>query len=672
MLQATPVEKKILDLTILKKVVLYLYLFLFPLLFLPLTQEFFFTTKFYLTWLVATLLLLFSTVEFLVEKKIRLSTSTFETLLTLVILSSLLSTLIVSPNKVQAALSFNFGPVVLASFAVIFYYLFSLRVNPWPYLTLSAGVLSLLAIIFFFNPLAKASLPQDLQFALTTPYFTPAGAYLDLLLFLGFVGAGTAIQLLQEKEKKSLKLGLFFIIAVGFFLSVYNVIKPQVVNGQAFRILLPPFRLSWYAAVEILKSPLNAIFGAGIDNYSFLFTRVKDVAYNQSDLWQISFFNFGRNVFLHVLTVAGLVGLTSLVLFFLKLAKEVRTEKTKLYLVGLLVALFIISPPSLFVWFLFFTTSAWLVKSRKFVQFDASQFAPAFIGTLILSLAIVSASSYFLARTYAAEVYFKKALDGLAQNNATIVYEGHRQAIQLNPYIERFRISFSQVNLLLANNLTQQILDEQKKEKPDQERINNLRQNITQAVQAAINEAKAAVALNSQKASNWANLAAVYQNILNLAQNADVWTISSYQRAILLDPQNPIYRLNLGGVYFSLNQFDQALRLFEQAVALKPDWANAYYNLAWAAYNTQDYQRAVLEMQNVLNLLDPKQAKADYERAQKDLEEFKKKLEETGQATGSATTPTPTPTPSQLSLPTPAPTIEEKIQLPKEASPEAR
>ena len=72
-------------------------------------------------------------------------------------------------------------------------------------------------------------------------------------------------------------------------------------------------------------------------------------------------------------------------------------------------------------------------------------------------------------------------------------------------------------------------------------------------------------------------------------------------------------------------------------------------------------------MENVTRLLDPKKDKNDYEKAKKELEEFKKKLpQEEKQATEEGKTQ------PKLTLPSPIPTTTPQIQLPKEASPEAR
>ena len=136
------------------------------------------------------------------------------------------------------------------------------------------------------------------------------------------------------------------------------------------------------------------------------------------------------------------------------------------------------------------------------------------------------------------------------------------------------------------------------------------KQIIAQSIQASIAEAKAAITLNPQKASHWENLAGIYRGIIKTAEDADAWTISSYQRAISLDPRNPSYRLSLGGVHYSLGNYESAISFFEQAVNLKPDWSNAYYNLAWAAYNVKDYTKAIKAMEKVVSEGLPSRVKA--------------------------------------------------------------
>jgi tetratricopeptide (TPR) repeat protein len=530
-------------------------------------------------------------------------------------------------------------------------------------------ITSIIAIIFFFNPFSNVNLPQSLAF-LKNPYFNPLGNQIDLAVWLAFFSIYLLVKIIDERKKQNqltnqlIIFYLFLIIhLIAFSLTAYSLFKP----GNT--LALPPFGLSWYAAVEILKQPINAIFGAGVDNFSAVFTQVKNINYNQSPLWTIPSFPFSRSALLHLLTEVGLLGLLgfSLVVFSLWETIKDRTDK-KILLISLLLILFLF-PPSLISWLIFFIFVANInqekAKQAPLYQLNLAPFPPLIYGLALLWFSVTAGFSYFLVRSYLAEYYFKKSLDGWVNNNFKIAYENNRLAVINNPYIERFSLQFSQINLALAKSIIQNAAKKQKNQSP--QLTETEKQSIYQAIQAAITYGKGAIVLNPQKAANWENFANIYRNLIGIAQQADLWAISSYQRAIVLDPQNPVYRLNLGGIYYSLNNFDEAIKLFEQTIALKPDWANAHYNLAWADYQKGNYQRAVSGMENVIALLNPKKDKADYEKAKKELEEFKKKLPSEKEQTAS-----PEAKPAQLNLPTPIPSITPPIALPKEASPEAK
>ncbi len=652
--------------TNIKKIVLISLVFLFPLFFLPLTQDFFITAKFYFLGAGALILILISTIELLATKKIALQQYSLDSLVFLFLTAVGLSILLSSPNKIQALLNPNFGAVSVFSLIILYFYFARLDQSTKQtvvdkVLNISALILSITAIIFFFQPLKNINLPQNWQF-IKNPAFTPLGGQLELVIFLGFFVVHklkTVIQNIRKPNNIVFDLSILVVNTTALALTIYSILKSNPI--------LAPANLSWYAAVEALKNPLTAIFGVGIDNFVPIYNKVKDLAYNQSNLWQIGVFPSSRSALLHVFTEAGFFGLLTLGLLLYAVVKNnfvgrrlIFAQESLLpesiYLIAILV-FFPISLISFFLLFILLATASQQTSERQ--PIDLANFVPIYLGIPIVTLLLLGAGGFLFGRTYLAEYYFKKSIDGLVNNNVKELYDNQRQAILINPYIERFRLNFAQTNLLIANNIAS---------KKNEEITDQDRQTIAQAIQAAIAEAKATVALNPQKASNWSNLAEIYRNIINVAQGADMWTISAYQRAIMLDPQNPIYRLNLGGVYYSLGAYEEAIRFFEQAVGLKPDWANAHYNLAWAAYNKQDYKRAVVEMQNTLSLLDQTKDAADYKKAQTDLEEFKKKLpQEEKEATGEAQSP------SQLNLPTqPKTNINPKINLPKEASPEAK
>jgi len=298
-------------------------------------------------------------------------------------------------------------------------------------------------------------------------------------------------------------------------------------------------------------------------------------------------------------------------------------------------------------------------KDRKHTIVQFSEIPALHIGIIIVSLLVVGGVVMGINRVYMAERLYKQAL---STTNLKTAYDTMRLAVFQNPYDERIRTGYVGVHMLVANTIAEKAqntegggaLSEQDK------------QTISQAVQAAIEEAKAVVSLNPRKAANWDVLATVYKNILPLAQGADAWALSAYQRAIILDPQNPTYRLAIGGVYYQLKQHDEAMRAFEQAAMLKPDWPNAQYNYAWAAFQKGDYQRAALAMQSTVSLIDPKLNEADYKKAQSDLEEFKQRLPEEIKTNEQQVTEEQS---STLTLPPEPAEVEEKINLPESASP---
>ena len=665
-------EKLSSALSVIKSVISVSLVFLFPFFFLNTTQEYFITNKLYLLGFGVLLLLLLSAVHLLLTKKISWQKRPFDNFVLFFLTTMAISTVFSSPNKIQALLNPSFGLVMMIFLGILYFYISrTVRTIHELSLQIISTILSLITIIFFFQPFKNITLPQNLVF-LKNPGFTPVGSQLDLAILLGFFLIIGIVNILKKGEETSPLRSIIYHLSsiilplLALFLTVYSLVNVE--TGHAPSLQLPPFRLSWFAALEILKNPQTAFFGIGLDNFNSIFTRVKDLAYNQSPLWQINSFNVSRSAILQIFTEAGLLGLTAFGLLIFNVfcvipSKEGIQSKISIFAFIYLIICLFVFPPSLIVWFLFFIVIS-QIKSDSIrlnpIPSDLSNLMPIYLGTVIISLGLIGASGYFLGRSYASEYYFKKSIDGVTKNSIKQVYDNQRQAIILNPYIERFRGNFAQTNLLIANNLAQK--DHKKITEQD-------RQTITQAIQASISEGKAVISLNPQRADGWQNLASIYLNVINAAQGADVWTISAYQRAILADPQNPTYRVGLGGVYYSQKKYDDALRFFEQAISLKPDWPNANYNYAWANFQKENYSQAVNALQNTLSLLNQKTNKADYEKVQKELEEFKKmlpkeeapanKLEENTQ--------------SDLNLPTPPTTqISPKLELPKEASPEAK
>ncbi len=128
---------------------------------------------------------------------------------------------------------------------------------------------------------------------------------------------------------------------------------------------------------------------------------------------------------------------------------------------------------------------------------------------------------------------------------------------------------------------------------------------------------------------------------MGVADGADSWTVDSYARAISLDPVNPNLRILLGGIYFGLKNYDLAANSFAQAVNLKPDSANAHYNLAQTLIALNRKADAVAQYDIVLNLIG--QSSPDYAKALKEREELAKAAAEEAKAAAPSTDSTGSP-----------------------------
>lgn len=145
----------------LKRLTLYALIFLFPVFFLPFSQEFFITQKIYLFAFGSLLLLLLSIVELLIERKILWHTKTLDAPVFLFILTTALSILFSSQNKVQAIFNLNFGLLGIICLGVLYFYISRQSKNvshvKLSVLGISVWIASIISIIFFFQPFKSVS-----------------------------------------------------------------------------------------------------------------------------------------------------------------------------------------------------------------------------------------------------------------------------------------------------------------------------------------------------------------------------------------------------------------------------------------------------------------------------------------------------------------------------------
>jgi tetratricopeptide (TPR) repeat protein len=578
-----------------------------------------------LTFLISLLIIIFC-LKVIIRKSVFSSSGNFDRPILLLTLAYLAAAIFKTPNKMEAFFLPGTASVILL--AAVFFFLAKNLANKKQVLSsglfLGAVAVAVISLLAAAGVLAK--IPQLPAFVKDTA-FSPLGSKLAEAIFLASLfplGVGLIFSA-QEMVKKTFWLVSLGIVTLALALSAFTLLP-----GKPGSPTLPAWSTSWSIAIDTLKS--SPVLGIGPGNYLTAYNRFRPLSHNQTALWAYKFTG-SRSFVLTLISETGLLGLLGLALIIFSLAKNFK--HLEIYpALSLSLALFFgfLFPSNLSLILILFGLLA-LTALVKESSFPLPGSLPFFLAAPILAAILVLA--YFGNRALKAENTFKKSAEALAKNEGKSAYDQMRQAITLNPYVDRYHLSYSQVNLALARALAQ------KKDLTDEDR-----NTVTQLISQAIREGKSGVALNRQKAANWEILARTYQSISAFAQGADSFTIQSYNQAIALDPINPNLRISLGGVYYALGRYDEAIDTFKLAVLTKQDLANAHYNLAIALREKGEIKKATDEMNTVLSLVG--KDSADWETAKKELE----KLE-------------------SLTAPQPAekPVIKPPIELPQEATP---
>ncbi len=656
-------------------------IFILPWFFLPITSEFYDFNKNALLIISTLALLALWVIMSIVDRQVRITRSP----LALPILSLatvwLAGAILRSPNRVEAFLQ----PGQAGTWLALAFFFFTVpnfvrHKKEIEILVISAVssivLVSISTVLFTSGAILRLSLPAFMN----SHVWSPTGSMLTAGLAIAAVIPllGYLVVRLKSQFGATLAAIALLVIFIGGGATVYRLINPAVLADRA--VFLPQVT-GWGIALEALK--VSPLLGTGPATFFSDFTRFRPVAFNLTPNWNLRFTS-SSNYYLHLLSTLGVFGLAAY-LFLVSRSYQLLRKATRLNSVsgsshsnvlavasGLgALACFVLQlffPFSLVLLFLTVVYLVILVSAVKLagtaVVHEASvdivaagsaaqtPILPWIVAVLVLTLTGVTL--YLGSRAYAAEIWYYKALQAANKGNGLVTYDSLATALKRNPFVDDYRVTFSRTSLLLASSIARN---------PDLKDAD--RNNISQLAQQAIREAKNAVALNPNKVTNVENLAIVYRNLLNVAQGADAWTIAAYRQAIVLDPTNPNLRIVLGGVFYSQKNYDDAIRLFQQSADLKPDLANAHYNLASAYRQKGDLEKAVAELQNVVQLVD--KSTSDYDKATQELADLQKQLPPAKK------TPAAPTTGSQLNQPEPLPTpaINPPLQLDQSLSPES-
>lgn len=438
-------------------------------------------------------------------------------------------------------------------------------------------------------------------------------------------------------------------LAVWAVLLMVVMLTPQATKAlklnKPMEVALPLYE-SWQIASQTITT--QPIFGAGFGQFAHMFTTLKPLSFNNLPIWNLRF-DRPFNEILLVLAEAGILGVVAYLLLFAKIInlsfglknKESLGAGLSASLLALVASLFVtVGASTIYVTLILFcallvameenegsklaervVVMISTIKDRLLGKVGMPQISSTddhrslagvnqILPYIMLGVAVLAGLSATAATAlaYTAEVYNRRALTAVAQNDGRAAFDSESRAISYNPYVDVYQRNLSQIAMGVAVNLSSRpgVSDS------DKQTIQNL-------IQESIRRARvASEIINPLGVSNWETRAQVYQGLIGVAANADTWTLDSYAQAINLDPTNPNLRILLGGVYYGIGKFDLAASSFATAINLKPDIANAHYNLAQAFIRLNQKSDALSQYDIVLNLIGT--TSPDYPKAKQERE----------------------------------------------------
>lgn len=367
---------------------------------------------------------------------------------------------------------------------------------------------------------------------------------------------------------------------------------------------------SWLISAETVRDfPLT---GSGVGTFVNVFSFYRPASLNVNELWDVRFESPFSDLFLWLATT-GLIGVTAYALFWVYSFKSVfavskesnsRNLLVMVLIAGFLSLLLLGSNPVLYA--LLFIIIGVAIQKGEGSKFTFNTKEP--IGILLgVGIVLLGYVSLFAANLYASQIYFASSM---RQENPIQMYELQARAIERYQFESVYIRSYISTAIFIATEVAAQ------EELSDAER-----EEVVRILSEAISNAQYLTSFEPTNVANWVLKGDIYSLLIDSEEEAAQLAFESYSIASQLEPTNPRLFLSLGSIYYRLGGYEESITQFARAIQLKPDYANAYYNLAFALKDAGYVADAVTQLEVVLRLVP--EGTEDYIRAEADLEEFR-------------------------------------------------
>lgn len=421
---------------------------------------------------------------------------------------------------------------------------------------------------------------------------------------------GSAALLIFGIAKKDIFSGakinlLIVLLILGLFFGIFRI---QIPFAPTIPLEVAPSQTaSFNIARDTLKSdmPGSLMFGSGPGTFVYNYSQYKAETINQTAFWGVRF-GSGASDILDRLAATGILGLLSFlgilgVFIWLALNALVRKKQDVLSL-GIfsawltVVAGIMLYPSNVSLEFLFWIFTAtfialnvseiktWEIKSSSFVSIGISFL---FLFILIFGIGIFALAS----QRYVAEIRYRQGIEAFQKgDNQTAANYLFKSISYINGKQDNYWRDIAQVKLF-------RISEELQKSDVSTE-------TITPLVSDAINAAKRATDAAPNNVANWTIRGFVYRQITGLVEGVDEWAITSYEKALALEPSNPYIYTELGRVYLAREDMEKARGQFQKALELKSDYAPAHFQIA-AIYIKEGKQNEAIDKMKTAIALAP-------------------------------------------------------------------
>lgn len=355
----------------------------------------------------------------------------------------------------------------------------------------------------------------------------------------------------------------------------------------------------WKGALDILRH--YPVFGSGVETFAFSYYKFRPVEHNAVSEWEF-LYNKAHNEYLNFLATTGLFGfltyLSFIIAFIFLFFKNSQLSIVNFSLfagwITILVTNFFGFSVVAVALFFYLIPAMIFVNGQDKPSFRTAKFEINSPFPIALIIIITLFLFNLLIKMYLADLDYA-AGSNLAKNQKNKeAYLFLSSAIDKNPMEP---IYHDEISTVLAN-LSVSFATE--KDEESAEKFASL----------ALKESDIATTISPNNITFYKNKTKMYYTLSQIDQSFIARTIDSLNKASELAPTDPKIKYNLSLLYSKNNEIEKAVKIMEDAVALKPDYRETRYALAIYYKDLGENAKAIEQLNYILQNINPNDSEA--------------------------------------------------------------